>query len=74
MIGALFAAATSPIGNIREFVCNAKKKGLLTKKDCAECGEPFEIDPESLTSHHLTQDGERDYDADAEHVPYELQE
>ncbi len=35
---------------------------------CYECDEPFIID--DGVAHHITSDGEVDYDRDADHVPY----
>lgn len=34
---------------------------------CVECGEPFETEPAGST-YHVTADGDRDYDRDADHV------
>lgn len=36
---------------------------------CDECGGDFEIDGSGVAN-HLTEDGDVDYDADADHVPY----
>lgn len=40
---------------------------------CHRCGELFDIDATGVST-HLTADGETDYDADADHVPYTLEE
>lgn len=42
-------------------------------KDCHECGEPFEID-ESGVADHVDEDGLVDHDADADHVPFSLED
>lgn len=36
---------------------------------CDECGEPFELDGNEVAT-HITADGDVDYDADGDHVPY----
>ncbi|BBY54148.1 hypothetical protein H7J07_05930 [Mycobacterium koreense] len=38
---------------------------------CHECGEDFFIDTSGAAC-HLYADGERDYDADGDHIPYDL--
>lgn len=39
--------------------------------ECHQCGEPYEIDNNGVAN-HVDADGNIDYDADADHVPYEL--
>jgi hypothetical protein len=39
---------------------------------CHQCAQEFEIDPEGV-AHHVKDDGEIDFDVDADHVPYELE-
>lgn len=38
-------------------------------QSCYVCDEPFETDGNGVT-YHVTEDGERDFDADSDHVPY----
>jgi hypothetical protein len=40
---------------------------------CHQCGQEFELD-EFEVARHVTESGEIDYDADADHIPYELSE
>ena len=37
---------------------------------CMECGEPMEILPNGV-AHHLTEDGEIDYERDADHAAFD---
>ena len=54
-----------------------KKKGRKTRRnprahqDCHVCGEPFSIDSNGVAN-HVTKTGAVDYDADAQHVAYAL--
>ena len=41
--------------------------------DCHQCGKEFSIDGHGVAT-HLTEDEEIDHDADADHVPYTLEE
>jgi hypothetical protein len=41
--------------------------------DCHQCGQKFSIDEHGVAT-HLTEDDEIDYDTDADHVPYTLEE
>jgi hypothetical protein len=41
-------------------------------KDCHQCGKNFFIDAETQTAHHIDEEGDIDHDADADHVPYSL--
>jgi uncharacterized Zn finger protein (UPF0148 family) len=47
----------------------AMKKNARSPESCDECGGDFEIDGSGVAN-HLTEDGDVDYDADADHVPY----
>lgn len=38
-------------------------------RDCFQCGNLFETTVDGVAN-HLTLDGDIDYDADADHVPY----
>lgn len=40
---------------------------------CAECGQAMQIDDDGVAN-HLTEEGEIDYDADAEHVAIDERE
>ena len=40
----------------------------LFGKTCAECGEPMLVEEGTEVSHHVTEDGDIDYQADADHV------
>jgi hypothetical protein len=46
---------------------------MARKLYCFACGEEMEITASGV-SHHLTSDGEIDYDADADHVAYAEEE
>jgi hypothetical protein len=48
-----------------------KRNAALTEGTCDLCGEPFEIITATGVANHVTPDGDVDYDADADHVPYE---
>jgi len=39
---------------------------------CHQCGQEFEIDDSGIAT-HMTEDGDIDYDQDADHVPYEFE-
>jgi hypothetical protein len=41
--------------------------------ECHDCGEPFVTDENGI-SNHITEDGDIDHDADADHVPYSTPE
>ncbi len=43
----------------------------METQDCHVCGEPFRIDNDGIAN-HVDEDGDIDYDADADHVPYSL--
>lgn len=38
---------------------------------CHQCGQDFEIDEEGVAT-HVNENGDVDYDTDADHVPYKL--
>jgi hypothetical protein len=46
---------------------------MVAPKECHVCDHLFDIDEHGI-AHHRTQDGEVDYDLDAHHVPYALED
>lgn len=50
-------------------VAERKYESVIVKKYCHECGNEMLLD-ESGLAHHINDDGDTDYDLDAEHTPY----
>lgn len=78
-VGGEFAEGRRPAGcdltpieetNEQSAIQGESDANSLSSMECAECGLPMDVDDNGV-SHHLTKDGDIDYDTDAEHAAYE---
>ena len=46
---------------------------MSDEKECHECGQSFKVDDNDIAN-HVDEDGEIDHDADADHVPFALED
>lgn len=66
------SSAIEEVTGITPATPNSNREGKRTTMDtfyCDECGHAYSIEPNGV-ARHITEDGETDYDADADHVPY----